>query len=113
MSEETKNNTQDNYTLSKVTAYRKRSETLHILRAYEKIVSHSHNSSPVERGFANVWRFMRKKFDRTKHTTSEILQMVVGMTGAEEGWYLCNNFKSIKIDFLRASLLLAKGHWNL
>lgn len=54
-----------------------------------KIASHSHDFSPVERGFANIWRFIRKNFDRTKHTTSAILQKAfmhyaVGMPGAEE-----------------------------
>lgn len=39
-----------------------------------KVASHSHDFSPVERGFANIWKFIRKNFDRSIHTSQDILE---------------------------------------
>ena len=39
-----------------------------------KVASHSHDFSPVERGFAKIWKFIRKNFNRSIHTSQDVLE---------------------------------------
>jgi hypothetical protein len=46
-----------------------------------QIASYSHDLSPVERGFANIWRYVRENFNRRTQTARDILNEAFSFYG--------------------------------
>ena len=69
-----------------------------------QVASYSHDLSPVERGFANVWRYVREHFNRQTQTARDILNEAFavyscGSPGAAEAGMITLYFVVLVVDY--------------
>ena len=53
---------------------------------YVQVAAYSHDLSPVERGFANVWGYVRHHWNREKQTATDILNEAFWMFSVQGPW---------------------------